>query len=698
VENIKVENFAKGGITETRVYAIDPYDFYGIKRKAKVQKDDIDYIKKLSDDEFMNQAEKQGYVWSSWDSFIDSNEFNDDEWAKKIIHREIKVDNVHYAKGGEIDYESMSKQELVDRFMDKRSADLDKMTDKEVIDEYKEWFEVWDVFEEEDSHKSISKLKQELLEDEERWKWDYAKDELIDVHEGYDDYAKGGFVSIREKLANMSIEDLRTYRDNNEGQEHDLLEGRDNSEIPEERAEYDRELQKNRLVYQLLQREFKNRGVDFFSNNPLYAKGGKSKDYSYDYADIGQFSMDREAWSDFTDKQFEKIGKDIVEVDYDGNIEKAYESIVRQKFEGSYAKGGKIREYGVDVDTIHDQYRDDLQFDTYEKALKVYKEIISKDTYNNEQLDNVQLVEVYDYDFGEGDYSTLLSKHYDIEYAKGGKTYGEISGWVEGVDVEVADYYLEDEASPKEATKYATILQQPSDEEELVMIQYENGTIDYVPQDVINYEGYAKGGKTKEPFFYEKGDRDIVELGELAYISSPVTRYDEGYESDFNPDVHGWNSVRVGSLGNNIGYGGEDGWFDEELDRPISKQQEVAINYEDEDGDGYPIIIVDYVKPLIDYFNPEGSYEGIKAKGGEVDNGNLQGDLQGRLMNYDELPTIYVSEEEELMPQGYILTIGEESYFYYDAETRDSDRIIASKVLESKYKAKYGRDYTVSMN
>ena len=62
--------------------------------------DDIDYIKKLSDDEFMYQAERLGYVWSSWDSFIDSNEFNDDEWAKKIIHREIKVDNVQYAKGG----------------------------------------------------------------------------------------------------------------------------------------------------------------------------------------------------------------------------------------------------------------------------------------------------------------------------------------------------------------------------------------------------------------------------------------------------------------------------------------------------------------------------------------------------------------------------------------------------------------------
>ena len=85
------EDYAKGGTTETRIYAIDPTD-------ARVQ--DISYINELPDDEFMFEAEEQGYVWSSWDSFIDSNEFNDDEWAKKIIHREIKVGNVHYAKGG----------------------------------------------------------------------------------------------------------------------------------------------------------------------------------------------------------------------------------------------------------------------------------------------------------------------------------------------------------------------------------------------------------------------------------------------------------------------------------------------------------------------------------------------------------------------------------------------------------------------
>ena len=72
----------------------------------------------------------------------------------------------------------------------------------------------------------------------------------------------------------------------------------------------------------------------------------------------------------------------------------------------------------------------------------------------------------------------------DITMARGGKI-------KEGKKVKVADYYLDDEASPKEATKTAIILSEPSDDEELVMIEYTNGSIDYVPQDVI---GYAKGG------------------------------------------------------------------------------------------------------------------------------------------------------------------------------------------------------------
>ena len=52
-----------------------------------------------------------------------------------------------------------------------------------------------------------------------------------------------------------------------------------------------------------------------------------------------------------------------------------------------------------------------------------------------------------------------------------------------GLWVEVAEYYLTDEVGINAcATKYAKVFSEPSDEEELVAIQYTNDYIDYVPQ------------------------------------------------------------------------------------------------------------------------------------------------------------------------------------------------------------------------
>jgi len=177
---------------------------------------------RMTDDIYMSEETMSDSMFQAIDDEVEGDwdvglyRLSDSQLKK--IHTDIKEDRAssytEHKKGGEVDYESMSKQELVDRFMDKRSADLDKMTDKEVIDEYKEWFEVWDVFEEEDSHKSISKLKQELLEDEESWKWDYDKDELIDIQDDYDKYlAKGGLVKVREAIE---------YDENNFGQRKKL--------------------------------------------------------------------------------------------------------------------------------------------------------------------------------------------------------------------------------------------------------------------------------------------------------------------------------------------------------------------------------------------------------------------------------------------------------------------------------------------
>jgi hypothetical protein len=56
----------------------------------------------------------------------------------------------------------------------------------------------------------------------------------------------------------------------------------------------------------------------------------------------------------------------------------------------------------------------------------------------------------------------------------------------EGSKVKIDECYLSDEASPDCASETATIFQEPSDSEMLVGIQYENGSIDYVPQNILS--------------------------------------------------------------------------------------------------------------------------------------------------------------------------------------------------------------------
>ena len=56
----------------------------------------------------------------------------------------------------------------------------------------------------------------------------------------------------------------------------------------------------------------------------------------------------------------------------------------------------------------------------------------------------------------------------------------------QGMEVEVADCYLEDEVTENHNTsKIAIVHSEPSDDEELVSIQYESGEIDFVPQWIL---------------------------------------------------------------------------------------------------------------------------------------------------------------------------------------------------------------------
>ena len=55
-----------------------------------------------------------------------------------------------------------------------------------------------------------------------------------------------------------------------------------------------------------------------------------------------------------------------------------------------------------------------------------------------------------------------------------------------GVKVNVAECYLTDEVNENnDITPTATVHSEPIDDEELVYIQYENGLIDIVPQDIL---------------------------------------------------------------------------------------------------------------------------------------------------------------------------------------------------------------------
>lgn len=70
-------------------------------------------------------------------------------------------------------------------------------------------------------------------------------------------------------------------------------------------------------------------------------KGGETPNYDYDYEDIGQFSMKDSNWKYFTQDDFRDIGKEITDTAFNGDVEVAYESIVKQR--NAFNKGGMTK-------------------------------------------------------------------------------------------------------------------------------------------------------------------------------------------------------------------------------------------------------------------------------------------------------------------------------------------------------------------
>jgi hypothetical protein len=81
-----------------------------------------------------------------------------------------------------------------------------------------------------------------------------------------------------------------------------------------------------------------------------YEKGGKTPNYNYDYEDIGQFAMRSENWRYFTQEDFREMGKEITETAFNGDLDMAYESIVRQR--NRFENGGMTKS-----DYLKNKYR-----------------------------------------------------------------------------------------------------------------------------------------------------------------------------------------------------------------------------------------------------------------------------------------------------------------------------------------------------
>ena len=63
--------------------------------------------------------------------------------------------------------------------------------------------------------------------------------------------------------------------------------------------------------------------------------GTPEKDYGFDYMDIGQFSVPETDWRKYSDAEFEDMGEKIVKETYKGDLGRAYDEIVHNKFSGS---------------------------------------------------------------------------------------------------------------------------------------------------------------------------------------------------------------------------------------------------------------------------------------------------------------------------------------------------------------------------
>ena len=375
--------FAKGGTIEERVYAIDMRaDMYadeGFFTYNQFKR----YADELSDDEFMDEAETQGLVWSSMDGYIMSNEYNEQGAVDSLVERQIPV-KMMVAKEW-VNPDLLEEGGEVGKTYQIKGADVTFYEDSYEEGE-QDQFHSYYLGENDFPYKTKFTNKKDLFE------------------------TLNDFVSY----ADMKEEDF--YVDEDTIQTSALVKHEKGSDWDEFSAptEKEKELWKKGEM-KLYSAQFVFPYEVYKKEKLEFAKGGKIMktydDFDRDYERFTHYVLDRidlderrkirEDWN--RESRRDMLTKD--EKDW-------HTYLLKRVNEKSYAKGGVI--YAVDIDTVTgEQIRgEEFEHKTYEKAKKQYDDIIKKDENKND-IDNIQLLKI------QGDNYEVLESVFG--YAKGGK-------------------------------------------------------------------------------------------------------------------------------------------------------------------------------------------------------------------------------------------------------------------------------------
>ncbi len=415
--------FAKGGTIEERVYAIDMRaDMYadeGFFTYNQFKR----YADELSDDEFMDEAENQGLVWSSMDGYIMSNEYNEQGAVDSLVERQIpvkmmvakeyvnpdlleeggEVGKTYQIKGADVTfYEDSYEEGEQDQFHSYYLGENDfpyktKFTNKkdlfETLNDFVSYADMKeeDFYVDEDTIQTSALVKHEKGSDwdefsapnekeKELWKKGEMKlysAQFVFPYEVYKkeklEFAKGGKI-------------MKTYDDFDRDYErftHYVLDRIDLDERRKIREDWNRESRRDMLTKDekdwqtyLLKRV----------NEKSYAKGGK-------IVWVGDMPLDIDGREELTEEEAERLAKEWKE--------KGYDDVIIE----DYAKGGRIKD---------PKYTYDKRVRYTDKDLK---EKFERHGYNVDD-DNFEEIAIKE------DYIKTANNKWKNKYAKGGMVDG----------------------------------------------------------------------------------------------------------------------------------------------------------------------------------------------------------------------------------------------------------------------------------